>query len=174
MSVPHRELSEKYTYVGWTTRSCDNVRGLPGATQQAAIGSSVSWLVGRFGWLVGWLMLCLFVDIFVCLFFCPCGIHLISLTFRCLWFGPIPVTPESSPRAVCGTAVTGAGPQRQKQTSTLKRKHQVLINFNGILYINFNPASTIDWYQVSRYPSPYNNHRQKPIAEHRQTITQVC
>ena len=25
MSVSHRELSEKYTYVGWTTRSCDNV-----------------------------------------------------------------------------------------------------------------------------------------------------
>ena len=36
LSVSHRELSEKYTYVGCSTRSCDNVRGLSGATQQVA------------------------------------------------------------------------------------------------------------------------------------------
>ena len=51
-----------------------------------SVGRSVRWLVG---WVVGW-----FVDIFVCLFVRPYVIHLTSLTFRCLWFGPIPVTPE--------------------------------------------------------------------------------
>ena len=36
MSVSHQELSEKYTYVVGPSRSCVNVRGLGGVTQQVA------------------------------------------------------------------------------------------------------------------------------------------
>ena len=58
------------------------------------VGRSVSRSVGQSGgWLCGWVV-GLFFDIFVCLFVRPCAIHLTSLTFRCLWFVPIPVTPE--------------------------------------------------------------------------------